>query len=202
MPRIYDAVYGYIELDEVEFALVNSPIFQRLHWIKQLGPLNTIFPSAQHSRFSHSIGVFHIMKKMIRHFEKKEKSRYYQKVALEDWRALVFAALLHDIGHVPLSHIGEQVLARTCASSMEEDSIDVKEKHANWKDLFPEELCGGSEKLHELLSAEIILHCQKIDEILKKVPGWENDGFRKDMRTKIARLIVGKPDDQVLRRCK
>jgi hypothetical protein len=59
--RIFDAVYGYIELDKAEFALVNSPIFQRLHWIKQLGPLHTVFPSAQHSRFSHTLGVFYII---------------------------------------------------------------------------------------------------------------------------------------------
>ena len=65
MPRIFDAVYGYIELNSLEFRLVTSPIFQRLQWIKQLGPLNTIFPSAQHSRFSHSIGVYHVVKKMI-----------------------------------------------------------------------------------------------------------------------------------------
>ncbi len=81
--RIYDAVYGYIELNETESKLVNSPIFQRLHWIKQLGALNTVFPSAQHSRFSHSVGVFHIMTKMIEALENRE-DRYGHKFQKND----------------------------------------------------------------------------------------------------------------------
>lgn len=112
--RIYDAVYGYIELDEIEFELVNLPIFQRLHWIKQLGPLHTVFPSAQHSRFSHSIGVFHIVKKMLEHLENRSDNHHYKFDKNEKQEEILkFAALLHDIGHVPLSHVGEEVLKST-----------------------------------------------------------------------------------------
>ena len=65
MARIYDPVYGYIELDKDEFDMTTSPIFQRLQRIKQTGPLHIVFPGATHSRYSHSVGVFHIVKKMI-----------------------------------------------------------------------------------------------------------------------------------------
>ncbi len=111
--RIYDAVYGYIDLDDIEFELVTLPIFQRQHRIKQLGPLHTVFPSAQHSRFSHAIGVFHIVKKMIEHLEcepGEPNSEHKYEFRDKEKELLKFAALLHDIGHVPLSHVGEEVL--------------------------------------------------------------------------------------------
>jgi HD superfamily phosphohydrolase len=80
-PRIYDAVYGYVELEMDEFNLVNTAIFQRLHWIKQLGPLHTVFPSAQHSRFSHSIGVFYSTEVC------RIAPRHWTRAAIAYWRA-------------------------------------------------------------------------------------------------------------------
>ncbi len=185
--RIFDPIYGYVELDEVEFKLVNSPLFQRLHWIKQLGPLNTIFPSAQHSRFSHSIGVFHIMTKMINKL--REKSTDDQK------KCLRLAALLHDIGHVPLSHIGEQVLAESYQPKIR--SQDVGKKPARWKDLFNEEYYSDSTKLHELLSIEILLNSKEIDNILQKY--WPGPRERKEKIKEIAKIITGKHEDTALR---
>ena len=97
MHRIYDAVYGYIELEDVEFNLVNSPLFQRLHWIKQLGPLSIVFPSASHSRFSHSIGVFHIVKKMIEQLKKSNDKfikSFFEGISDKDW-IILRLRLLH-----------------------------------------------------------------------------------------------------------
>jgi len=196
MPRIYDAVYGYIELDEVEFALVNSPIFQRLHWIKQLGPLNIIFPSAQHSRFSHSIGVFHIMKKMMVHLERVTG----QRIPEEEARCLKFAALLHDVGHVPFSHVGENVLEDSFRQTGQIDKSYSSGGLGAWKALFHEEYVGGSTKLHESLSAEIVLRSNEIDSVFKKVEFWQDkEEHRRKMREEIARMIVGKHKDQVYR---
>jgi len=63
---IYDVLYGFIPITEWEEAIINSPFFQRLRWIKQLGFSNYIFPGAEHNRFAHVIGVMHSMDQMIR----------------------------------------------------------------------------------------------------------------------------------------
>ena len=203
--RIYDPVYGYVELDDVEFELVTLPIFQRLHGIKQLGPLHTVFPSAQHSRFSHSIGVFHIVKKMIEHLKQKrdeQKYNYKYKFPGKEKELLKFAALLHDIGHVPLSHVGEEVLKSTAGeqskaepeSQGKDRTYDVFEPaRPSWRNLFPEEkYCGDSTKLHERLSAEIVLHNKDIDKVLMRVDGWKDEKERDRAKQKIAQIIVGK----------
>jgi len=196
--RIYDAVYGYIELEEVEFKLVTSPIFQRLHRIKQLGPLHTVFPSAQHSRFSHTIGVFYIVKKMIEHLEKREdKYKYRFDEKKREKQLLKFAALLHDIGHLPLSHVGEEVLKYTAEEKLQEKFLTETEDgtfdlgvEPSWWALFPEkEYSGGSTKLHERLSAEIVLHSREIDELLSLV--WRTKKARSKAKKRIAQIIVG-----------
>lgn len=206
--RIYDAVYGYVELNDVEFALVTLPIFQRLHGIKQLGPLHTVFPSAQHSRFSHSIGVFHIVKKMIEHLKlepdepNSDEHKYKFNPEEKQEELLKFAALLHDVGHVPLSHVGEEVLKSAAGEQSEAEpesqgqdrTYDVFEPaRPSWRNLFPEEKYrGDSTKLHERLSAEIVLHSKDIDKVLMMVKGWEGEKERNLAKQKIAQIIVGK----------
>lgn len=198
-PRIYDAVYRYIELNEHEFRLVNTAIFQRLHWIKQLGPLHTVFPSAQHSRFSHSIGVFYIAKKMIDHL-KALPAEYRYDFGEDDEDILKFAALLHDIGHVPLSHVGEQVLTRHMeARARDGDNNDQQDVHAldlfrakppgkAWHRVFPDPTYGRT-KLHERLSAEIVRHNEEIDAVLGD--RWQNKATRTECKERIAQAIVG-----------
>lgn len=200
MPRIFDAVYGYIELNDVEFKLVNSPIFQRLHWIKQLGPLHTVFPSAQHSRFSHTLGVFYIITKMISHLEKRlETNGHGYDFQGKNKEILRFAALLHDIGHVPLSHTGEEVLKDDVTEKLDEKlrpqakDGEVEITELSWWSLFPEkEYRGHNTKLHERLSAEIVLHSKEIDNILSGVKGWKTIGPRRNAKERIAQIIVGK----------
>jgi len=101
---IYDEIYGYIPVTKVELEIVNHPLFQRLNHIKQLGTAYRVFPGAQHTRFSHSLGVMHIMDKMINSTNLKDK------ITPEDKQKLRVAALLHDIGHYPLSHVVETVI--------------------------------------------------------------------------------------------
>ena len=204
--RIYDAVYGYVELDEFEFELVTSPIFQRLHRIKQLGPLHTVFPSAQHSRFSHTIGVFYIVTKMMEHLENRPDEHKYDFRKEEKQKELLkFAALLHDIGHVPLSHVGEEVLKETTEEELREKFMPktkdktfdpFEQQEIKWWKLFPEkQYLDGSTKLHERLSAEIVLYNEEIDKVLSKV--WQTKKDCLKAKTIIAQIFVGQDETDV-----
>ena len=101
--NIFDNVHGFIPLTQVECDIVNHDLFQRLRNIKQLGLLDYVFPGAVHNRFNHSLGVMHIADKMVVILQKKE-----HLIESRDTRQIIrLAALLHDIGHYPLSHIIE-----------------------------------------------------------------------------------------------
>lgn len=94
-----DAVHNYIHVDQpVILALINSKEMQRLRRIKQLGGVYQVYQSAEHSRFTHSLGVYYVVSKMI--FE----SAIGQALTDYDKLTVLCAALLHDVGHGPFSH--------------------------------------------------------------------------------------------------
>ncbi|RLG77123.1 MAG: HD domain-containing protein [Thermoprotei archaeon] len=97
--RVYDEIHGYIELTKPEIDIVDTPTFQRLRYIKQLASAWYVYPGATHTRFSHSLGVMHIMGIMA---TKLYREGYiYSK---DDVQLLRIVALLHDVGHTPFSH--------------------------------------------------------------------------------------------------
>lgn len=105
---IKDLVYGYIKIDDDVQKIVDSAIFQRLRRIKQL-TCALIFPSVNHTRYEHSLGVmklacdfFHVIEKDLVRFGKNEKEIEILRLNLK------YAALLHDLGHPPYSHLGEK----------------------------------------------------------------------------------------------
>lgn len=100
---INDPVYGGIPITQVELELISLPIFQRLRGLRQLARVNYVFPGAEHSRFVHSLGVLYIMGLMTDHLMKQGS------ITEDDAVKMRVAALLHDIGHYPLSHLGESV---------------------------------------------------------------------------------------------
>lgn len=106
---IRDVIHGDIFIDEKYVAVIDTREFQRLRRIKQLSVANMVFPGAEHTRFAHCIGTFHVMRMIIEHFEP-----LFQKCGLEiteqEKDAALVAALLHDIGHGPYSHAFEGVL--------------------------------------------------------------------------------------------
>ena len=82
--------------------LIDSPHFQRLKQIPQLGFVRSVYPSATHTRFEHSLGVYHLALRYIRHFQANDSfSRLIPEHELE---LFILAALLHDIGHWPYCH--------------------------------------------------------------------------------------------------
>ena len=102
-----DPLYDYIALDKKKdswlLKLINCPEFQRLRYINQLGLSHFTYPSATHSRFSHSFGVLHIMQECLEYLDKDYGSYFNDG----DKEALLAATLLHDIGHGPFSHTTE-----------------------------------------------------------------------------------------------
>ena len=100
-----DPVHGYINVEyQVIWDLINAPEFQRLRRIQQLGGTNFVYHSAEHSRFSHSVGVYEVVRLMIERVTGlKEALKEQEQVAL------LCAGLLHDVGHGPYSHSFEAV---------------------------------------------------------------------------------------------
>ncbi len=107
--EIRDPIHGSIQLNDGEVAIIESVEFQRLREIKQLGFSEFSFPGATHNRFLHSIGVSHVAGEIFDSiFRAYPFSKQAVKIRLRQVTKL--AALLHDIGHGPLSHTTEQVM--------------------------------------------------------------------------------------------
>lgn len=107
---IRDPIYGYITLTKDFSALVDTAEFQRLRNIRQTG-YQALYPSALHNRFVHSLGVFYLGEKAIKYF-KENISKEIPDSINEKWQKIektfLAACLLHDVGHSPFSHTGEE----------------------------------------------------------------------------------------------
>ncbi len=97
LPPIHNAV-----LTPRVAAVVDHPAFQRLRQVRQLGPTNLVYPGATHTRFEHSIGVFHTAGQYLQHLS--QVPAFADRVTAADALAVLAAALLHDIGHYPMAH--------------------------------------------------------------------------------------------------
>ena len=103
--EITDPIHKHIRFTEAEHDILDSQMFQRLRRIRQLAGAHLIYPSAQHSRFEHSLGTMHIAG----YAGETLLSKGYLE-SEEEIQELRLAALLHDIGHGPFSHLFEEVL--------------------------------------------------------------------------------------------
>ncbi|MCY3754474.1 MAG: HD domain-containing protein [Alphaproteobacteria bacterium] len=124
--RLRDPVHGLIvfekddALAQLAWRLINTPEFQRLRRIKQLGVSEFVFPSAVHTRFAHSIGVFHTARELVQIIKRESNgSRPFDEGRAD---VATIAALLHDLGHGPFSHTFEGV----------QSSRGVRKRHEKW----------------------------------------------------------------------
>jgi HD superfamily phosphohydrolase len=111
--RFRDPLYGYVWLTKAEVEIVDTAIFQRLRRIQQLALTKYVYPTAEHSRFVHSIGVVQCATNIFLELLRKNREFLLDLIGEELIRfikTLRFAALLHDIGHLPFSHATERVL--------------------------------------------------------------------------------------------
>lgn len=132
--KIHDPIHGYIHLSKFAIRIIDSKPFQRLRDLAQLGTCKFVYPSANHSRFEHSIGTAHLAKKLLDRLPQQwnliideymasipELRRYYTEVYDDQVHPLdlyicmliVIAALCHDLGHGPFSHVFDDIFIPT-----------------------------------------------------------------------------------------
>lgn len=150
MKQIKDPIYGYIDIDDFCLPLIDTAEFQRLRNIVQTG-YQSLYPSALHNRFVHSIGVYHLGKKAFEKFEANVKERKYPEYINTPWdkikKTFLLACLLHDVGHSPFSHTGEEYYKRS--TNFQEE---LKSRFPNSID-FHEDIKSNIGKPHEAMSA-------------------------------------------------
>jgi HD superfamily phosphohydrolase len=108
---IHDAVWGTNYYEPWELALIDSPLIQRLRNIHQTGLAFLVYPSALHTRFDHTLGVIAIVDKVVDSLNRKTKTSPI--LSYEERCTLRLAAVLHDVGHGPFSHVVEDVYKET-----------------------------------------------------------------------------------------
>ena len=160
-----DPIHGFIKLSRKERDLIDTKVFQRLRRIRQLAMTFLVYPGALHTRFDHSIGVMHIAGQICTKLRELNPT----KICDEDVDRVRLAALLHDVGHGPFSHVSEYLL----------------DQYA------PDEDADGRvrEKIHEKITVDIVRSDPEINDILdcherdfviemiqgKPTPDWHRD---------------------------
>jgi HD superfamily phosphohydrolase len=157
--EISDPVHGYFYLSSVEKDIVDSREFQRLRRIRQLSSAYLTYPSAQHTRFEHSLGTMHLAGKV----GLSLKNKGY--INSDKVQLLRLAALLHDIGHGPFSHLFEEIIALKSNATHEdigkriikERFKDTLAKHGYTEDEVSELAFGESDEqyLNEVISGSL-----------------------------------------------
>ncbi len=144
----YDPLHQSITLnssipeEKMVMELIDSSPFQRLRRIKQLGPAYLTFHGAESSRFTHSLGVFHLARRSINHLT-------YFDPGLKNYKFILYgAALLHDLGHGPLSHTSEEIF---------------KINHESWT----AKLINSSEEITKILNKYGKENAKKISDLIQ-----------------------------------
>ncbi len=151
-------VHGFIPINDWERDIINQPAFQRLRRIRQLAWTDQVYPGAMHTHFEHSLGVMHLATKLYDCIVGRSRQLLadyygYDDAGFRRDRALVrLAALLHDVGHSPFSHAGE--------------------------DVFPHRPNSTKRYVHEEYSASIIRHL--LNDTIENHPLNGNYDFKAD----------------------
>ena len=152
MFTIKDAIHDHIDVSGVAVDLLDTPIVQRLRRIKQLGTASLVYPSANHSRFEHSLGVYYLADEVAEHLDLDENHA----------ECLRAAAILHDTGHGPFSHVTEPVFERHLSKNHDDiynllsksRARDVLESHGIDFE-YISELVAGNEKYGQLIAGDL-----------------------------------------------
>ena len=151
--EITDPIHKYIPITDLEKKLIDTEFFQRLRKIRQLAGAHLVYPSAQHTRFEHSIGAMHLAGLAAESLLNKGYITFK-----EDVESLRIAALLHDIGHGPFSHLFEEFLREKKSNKINHEIIgkriiketiiiDILEKYGYDGDYLCKLSFGESQKM-------------------------------------------------------
>ena len=106
MEIIRDPLWDNIRVDSTALALVDTPVFQRLRYVRQLGLASLVYPGATHTRFEHALGAYHLSGVTL---DMLAAEGGLAHVAPDESAVVRAAALLHDVGHYPFSHALEEI---------------------------------------------------------------------------------------------
>lgn len=155
-----DPVHNIIPVNEYEYTILQHPILNRLHGIKQLGFTFYVYPQAKHSRFEHSIGVMHIAGRIADAIEAnspdKTDALLRKRSTYQDFKQIArLVGLLHDVGHLPYSHITEMLVSEAASRGETSEAFERVLKESKERGL----------KLHEYYSC---LFAEKLTNEIKK----------------------------------
>ncbi|XP_030279053.1 deoxynucleoside triphosphate triphosphohydrolase SAMHD1-like [Sparus aurata] len=141
-----DPIHGHLELHPLLIKIIDTPQFQRLRFIKQLGGAYFVYPGASHNRFEHSIGVAHLAGELARALKTQQPEL---GITDEDILCVQIAGLCHDLGHGPFSHLY--------------DGMFIKKQRPGfkWK--------------HEEASIEVFDYLMKDNDLEKEMKEWKLD---------------------------
>ncbi|XP_041860291.1 deoxynucleoside triphosphate triphosphohydrolase SAMHD1-like [Melanotaenia boesemani] len=131
-----DSIHGHIELHPLLVKIIDTPQFQRLRNIKQLGGVYFVYPGASHNRFEHSIGVGYLAGEFVKSLQSRQPEL---KIDDRDILCVEIAGLCHDLGHGPFSHLFDQ--------------------------MFIPEACKGSKWKHEDASIAMFDHLVEVNDL-------------------------------------
>ncbi|KAK2909494.1 hypothetical protein Q8A67_005331 [Cirrhinus molitorella] len=97
-----DPIHGHMEMNPLLVKIIDTPQFQRLRRIKQLGGTYLVYPGASHNRFEHSLGVAYLAGRLVKVLHSNQPEL---KITKQDFLCVQIAGLCHDLGHGPLSHV-------------------------------------------------------------------------------------------------
>ncbi|WP_412026646.1 HD domain-containing protein [Deinococcus yunweiensis] len=167
--KINDPIHGAMEFSDLEIELINTKPFQRLRNIGQLAFVSHVFPSATYTRFAHSLGVCHVTGLIIGAMIDAAPDGAIKEHLISKRAVYRIAALLHDIGHYPYSHVTEHA-ERTARDEASEEMLNASERirgeagtdqrSAPRKSIHPIN--------HERLGREILLNDPEIKAILAR----------------------------------
>jgi deoxynucleoside triphosphate triphosphohydrolase SAMHD1 len=198
--HIKDNVWGMVEIDGRTVRLLDCPIVQRLRGIKQLGFSYLTYPSAEHSRFIHSIGMACVVSRLLDSITKRavegregESDNYVHVDELGPLsrQDIVHSAILHDVGHMPFSHATENVLM-----GHENDFRCGVQTVAELVG-FVEHRLSKSLKFAEALSLLVILS-KRFSNLYDRYVRYGSGDGDGDALLRIACLIAGLPPEQRL----
>ena len=136
MKVVRDPVHGYIQLNLTAVQIIDTPRFQRLRRVRQLGFSYLAYPGANHTRFEHSIGVYHLACQLTHLIDEVDVRREVE-----------MAALLHDIGHGPFSHTTEEIIKNR-----------TRRTHIDIEDILAEPIVAEVLEAHEISPKQVMKH--------------------------------------------